>query len=92
MAIFKIETSEHVINGTMVSQKVTKLFGLPIYVNYTETSNYNLVGQFDPRNFTNNQQEEQTKIPLYTETHIGFSNEENTKENVEKATEQSNSN
>ena len=81
MTILSIEMSEHSIEGTMVSQKVIKFFGLPIFSKWFETSNYNVVGQFDPANFTSNQ-EEKKDIPLYTETHIGFNSEENEKTTV----------
>lgn len=76
--MIKIQTVEHCIDGVVVSQRVIKLFGLPIYSRTMETSNYNYVGQFDANNFTNNNNtEEKSNSPLYTETHIGFTNEEN---------------
>ena len=76
--MIKVETFEHCVDNVVVSQRVVKLFGLPIYTRYMETSNYNYVGQFDANNFTNNNNtEEKSNSPLYTETHIGFTNEEN---------------
>ena len=75
--MIKVETFEHCVDNVVVSQRVVKLFGLPIYTRYTETSNYNYVGQFDANNFTNNNTEEKKNASLYTETHIGFTNEEN---------------
>lgn len=86
--MIKVETLEHCVDGVVVSQRVVKLFGLPIYTRYTETSNYNYVGQFDANNFTNNNAEEKKNIPLYTETHIGFTNEEN-KETTKRDTSKS---
>lgn len=83
--MIKVETFEHCIDGVVVSQKVIKLFGLPIYTRSMETSNYNYVGQFDANNFTNNNTEERKDIPLYTETHIGFANEETNKETTEES-------
>ncbi len=75
--MIKVETFEHCVDNVVVSQRVVKLFGLPIYTRYTETSNYNYVGQFDANNFTNNNSTEENKnIPLYAETHIGCTNEE----------------
>jgi len=84
--MIKIQTVEHCIDGVVVSQRVIKLFGLPIYSRTMETSNYNYVGQFDANNFTNNNAEEKDHVPLYTETHIGFANEENNKETSEGST------
>lgn len=78
--LITIETFEHLIDGIVVSHKVTKFCGIPLYSTHVESSNYNWVGQFDAQNFTRNQ-EEKKDIPLYTETHIGFNNEETTKEN-----------
>lgn len=87
--MLKVETFEHCVDGVVVSQRVVKLFGLPIYTRYMETSNYNYVGQFDANNFTNNNNTEEKKnIPLYTETHIGFTNEEN-KETTKRDTSES---
>lgn len=84
--MIKVETLEHCIDGVVVSQRVVKLFGLPIYTRIMETSNYNYVGQFDTNNFTNNNIEEKKKASLYTETHIGFANEETNKETTEGST------
>ena len=73
--MLKVYTTEYCEQGIVVSQKVIKLFGLPIFTRRTETSNYNYVGQFDANNFVNtNNVEEKKNIPLYTETNIGFSN------------------
>lgn len=83
--MIKIQTVEHCVDGVVVSQRVVKLFGLPIYTRYTETSNYNYVGQFDANNFTNNNTEKKKDIPLYTETHIGYTNEETNKEFTERS-------
>lgn len=71
--MLKINTIEHCVDGIVVSQKVIKLFGLPIFTRRTETSNYNYVGQFDVSNFVNtNDVEEKKNTSLYTETNIGF--------------------
>ena len=78
--LITIETFEHSVDGVVVSHRVIKLFGLPLFIRHTESSNYNWVAQFDPNNFVK-PEEEKKDIPLYTETHIGFSNEETTKEN-----------
>lgn len=86
--MIKVETFEHCIDGMVVSRRVIKLFGLPIYTRIMKTSNYNYVGQFDANNFTNNNIEENKNIPLYTETHIGFKNEEN-KETTKRDTTES---
>jgi len=83
MSILSNETIEHCIDGVVVSQRVIKLFGLPIYSRTMETSNYNYVGQFDSNNFINDKNQDEEKIPLYTETHIGFANEETNKETTE---------
>ena len=89
MCILTIHNVEHLVSeNTVAYQKVVKLFGMPIFIRYTETSNYNYVGQFDPNNFTNTV--EKKDIPLYTETHIGFANEENTKTSSTETIEQSN--
>ena len=81
MSVLKINTIEHCVDGIVVSQKVIKFFGLPIFTRRTETSNYNYVGQFDANNFTNtNNVEEKKNIPLYTETNIGFTNDKESEE------------
>lgn len=78
MSILSNETIEHCIDGVVVSQRVIKLFGLPIYSRTMETSNYNYVGQFDANNFQSTNEDNPPKI--YTETNIGFQkNEEETK-------------
>ena len=83
MSVLKINTIEHCVDGIVVSQKVIKLFGLPIYIKTMETSNYNYVGQFDVNNFVKEGQEEIQSSGIYTETNIGFNRDE------EKATIQS---
>ena len=81
MSVLKINTIEHCVDGIVVSQKVIKLFGLPIFTRHTETSNYNYVGQFDANNFVNtNNVEEKKNIPLYTETNMGFTNDKESEE------------
>ena len=83
MCIVSNKNVEHCIDGVVVSQKVIKLFGLPIYIKTMETSNYNYVGQFDINNFVKEGQEEIQSSGIYTETNIGFNRDE------EKATIQS---
>ena len=90
--MFKIETLEHCIDGIVVSQKVIKLFGLPIFIRTMETSNYNYVGQFDANNFVSKQEEQPKTVPLYSETNIGFTNEKTKKECDKETSEGSNSN
>ena len=63
MSILSNETIEHCIDGVVVSQRVIKLFGLPIYSRTMETSNYNYVGQFDSNNFINDKNQDEEKIP-----------------------------
>ena len=72
--MLKVETFEHCVDGVVVSQRVVKLFGLPIYTRYMETSNYNYVGQFDANNFQSTNEDNPPKI--YTETNIGFQKDE----------------
>ena len=75
MSLISIETFEHLIEGVVVSYKVIKFCGIPLYSTKVESSNYNWVGQFDASNFTMNKpKEEEEHIPLYTETNIGFNN------------------
>ena len=81
MSVLKINTIEHCVDGIVVSQKVIKLFGLPIFIRRTETSNYNYVGQFDVNNFVNtNDVEEKKNTSLYTETNMGFTNDKESEE------------
>lgn len=81
MNVLKINTIEYCVDGVVVSQKVIKLFGLPIFTRHIETSNYNYVGQFDANNFVNtNNVEEKKNIPLYTETNMGFTNDKESEE------------
>lgn len=82
MSLISIETFEHLIDGVVVSYKIIKFCGIPLYSTKVESSNYNWVGQFDADNFiTKKTNEEEEHIPLYTETNIGFSNhDKNTEE------------
>lgn len=83
--MIKIQTIEHCVEGVVVSQKVIKLFGLPIFKRYLETSNYTLAGQFDSNNYIT-KEEPSTENKMYKETKIGFTNETTTKETQAKDT------
>ena len=76
MSLISIETYEHLVEeNIVVSYKIVKFCGIPLYTIKLESSNYNLVGQFDAQNFT--KKEEEKPSPLYTETKIGFENGNN---------------
>lgn len=73
MSLISINTFEHLIeNNVVVSYKVIKFCGIPLYSIRIESSNYNWVGQFDADNFIAKTKEDEEHIPLYTETNIGF--------------------
>lgn len=75
MSLISIETFEHLIEDVVVSYKIVKFCGIPLYSTKVESSNYNWVGQFDANNFTTDKPKEEEKyIPLYTQTNIGFNN------------------
>lgn len=89
MSLISVHTYEHLAEeNTVVSYKIIRFLGIPLYSWCMESSNYNYVGQFNSANFTTNN-EEVPASSLYKTTNIGYKNEETTTKETKKTEVQS---